>query len=108
MNRKGFTLIELIVTIALLGFVGVVLTTNIAQVINRQKINEEEQALELLEEAGCAYTISTCESGCTIEGITLIENGLIDEEINGISMEDYEVSVTYTSDGEKICSGVKK
>lgn len=109
MDKNGFTLIELIITIALLGFVGIVISTNILKVIERQKQSEEEQAIELMNEAGCTYSIisSTCEAGCSVDGEILINEGLIDEEINGINVDEYKV-VIYFNNGEKICEAVEK
>jgi len=109
MNKKGFTLIELIITIALIGFVGVVLSVNMVKVINNQKEEEEAKAVELIEEAGCAYaslSTSNCDSGCTISGETLVDNGLIDEKISNTIVADYSVSITYQN-GERICSASK-
>lgn len=106
MNKKGFTLIELIVTIALIGFVGIVLSINVVKIVNDTNKDNEEQAIKLVEEAACAYAVlstSNCEAGCTVSGQTLINEGLIDEEINGVTISTYSVGVSYI-DGERVCS----
>ena len=104
MNKKGFTLIELIVTIALIGFVGIILSINMIKTINDQDDKNEAKAKELVSEAACAYASmnSSCDSGCNISGTTLIDDGLIDEKINGIEISGYNVAVTYVN-GERIC-----
>lgn len=106
MNKKGFTLIELIVTIALIGFVGIVLSINVIKIVNDQNKKNEEQAKMLVEEAACAYAVlstSHCESGCIVSGQTLINEGLIDEEINGVTISLYSVNVSYIN-GERVCT----
>ena len=105
MNRKGFTLMELIVTIALIGFVGIVLSINMVKVINNQDEKNKERVKLLVEETACAYaglSTSNCDAGCEVAGTTLINEGLIEEEINGIAVKDYTVIVTYET-GERIC-----
>ena len=66
---------------------------------------EFEDFKTLVEEAACTYsTLSTvdCDSGCSIEGETLVLEGLIDEDVNGFYPKNYNVNVTIT-DGLKEC-----
>ena len=105
MKNDGFTLIEMIVTIALIGFVGIVVSMNMMKVIENQNIKQQEDFYSMMEEAACAYTgLSTtdCSTGCTITGTKLIEEGLIEEEVRGFMPKDYVVKISY-NDGEKVC-----
>lgn len=109
MNKNGFTLIELIITIALIGFVGVILSINVVKTINDQKEENTKNLESLIEETACGYaslSTSNCDTGCTITGETLINEGLIEEEGNGIAVIDYSVTVSY-QDGERICDATK-
>lgn len=100
MKNKGFTLIEMIVTIALLALVGVVVTTNVLKLINNQKDEKKEEVKLLIEEAACTYAI--LEDVTSVTGETLISEGFIDEVINGYEVSDYRVIIYYVN-GEKIC-----
>lgn len=102
MNKKGFTLIELIVTIGLLGLVGVVISVNMVNTINKQNEKKKQEAIELIEEAGCAYAVKeTTKTYVTGGGLATL--GYIESEINGIKVSDYVVRFTYV-DGERICT----
>lgn len=109
MKKSGFTLIEMIVTIALLAFVGIVVSMNVVKVVNNQNDNKRETVVSLIEEAACAYSgLSTadCEDGCNISLEDLLNEGLIDEEINGYSLlkcNANNVSVTIDNNGLKKC-----
>lgn len=105
MNKRGFTLIELIITIALLGTIGVIMSTNVINLIERQKDDKKVETKLLVEEAACAYAgLSTtpCERGCEINGYDLIDLGMLDEEINGYQTQGMIIKVKYI-DGEKTC-----
>ena len=103
MKDKGFTLIEMIITIALLALVGVVVSTNVLKIINNQKEEKKEEVKLLMEEAACTYAIlNNVNENKIIRGKILIEAGLIDEVINGYSVQDYDININYSS-GERIC-----
>lgn len=101
MKNKGFTLIEMIVTIALLGFVGIVLSMNMIKLINDQKEEKKAEVKTLIEEAACTYAIM--EDAYSVTGATLISEGLIDEIINGYEIKDYQVTITFYN-GERKCT----
>ena len=111
MKNRGFTLIEMIVTIALLAFVGVVVSMNVVKVVNNQNDNKKETVVTLIEEAACTYSglsTSACDNGCNISISTLLQEGLIDEKINGYTLskstcQSKSVSVTISAQGEKSC-----
>ena len=100
MKNKGFTLIEMVITIALLALVGVVVSTNVLKLINNQKEEKKEEVKLLMEEAACTYAILN--NATSVTGTTLIGEGLIDEVINGYNVSDYRVAI-YFVNNERIC-----
>lgn len=108
MKKNGFTLIELIVTIALLGMVGVVISVNLTNMTKKQNSDKEAEFKKIVEDAACAYvglSYVMCDetSGCDISGETLITKGLVDEKINGYSVNEVKVEVKFDN-GKKICT----
>lgn len=101
MKNKGFTLVEVIITIALLGFVGIIISMNLMKLIDDQKEDKKEEVKVLLEEAACTYAILYDDIN-SVTGETLVNNGYIDEVINGYKIEKYEVNISYDN-GERKC-----
>ncbi len=87
--KKGFTLIELIITIGLLAVIGTVISTNILGTLDKQQENTYNNFKETLENAACTYVESNeyiknngrCSksNGCTITISKLLEKGLIED-----------------------------
>ena len=104
MKKNGFTLAELIVTIALLGLVGIVLSMNMIKIINNQKEEKKEEFVELMEEAACAYVILSDANwnGTYVQGNILVSEGIIDEEVNGYKSANYDIEVNIV-DGKRSC-----
>ncbi len=106
MNNKGFTLVELIVTIGIMALVGVVIAANMTGMFAKEEDNSVEAFKKQLEDAACilserATYRNLCQSGCTINASELISNGLIDENIkdprNNTKIKDggYQVKITW-------------
>lgn len=121
MKKKGFTLIEVIVTIGLLVLVGVLIASNMSAVFSNQEEKNMEDFKKNLEEAACVYIDlsdlgikeekNKCKSntnGCLINTNVLINKGLLDEEYKnpqtGKSLKDhgYDIQIKYDY-GEKKC-----
>lgn len=86
MNKKGFTLVELLATIAILVLMSVIIGVNITSILRSTEKNEEEFDKKQIEKAACVYvdsdglcTSKNCDSNVTIK--ILIEKGLLDEEV---------------------------
>ncbi len=114
MNNKGFTLIEIIIVIAILGTLGVLITLNLSNTLNNAKDDECNSFVEEIERTACVYVgLSNKKIECTrekCEPVTLkllIEEGMIDEGINPCTKEDIDlndtVTVSWNDEGEKVC-----
>lgn len=119
MNKKGFTLIELIATIGLMVLMGIIIANNITSIFSKQEDADIENFKSTLESAACVYIDlsdpsikakkEVCKSsGCTVTTNVLIQNGLLDEKLknpyNKKKILGTEViSIKYIS-GEKTCT----
>lgn len=84
MNRKGFTLIELIATIALLAVIVVISFVSISAVIKQSKVNDCESLVKSIKSAAKEYVSDnrynfTSNAPLTITGETL--NGYLTSPI---------------------------
>ncbi len=119
MDKKGFTLIELVTTIGLMVLMGVIIVNNITALYSNQEEATYQDFRKQLENAACTYIDlsdneikqlkSTCRtSGCDVAVKTLIERGLLDEDVEDpwtgdiIGNEELHVHISYP-DKEKTC-----
>lgn len=103
MNKKGFTLVELMATIGLLAIMSLVIGVNITSILKSTKQNEEEFNKEQIEKAACVYYSSDSSEGLNKNNITvedLIKSGLLDETYKN---ENGKITITF-NDNEKKCS----
>lgn len=106
MNKKGFTLVELMATIGLLAIMSLVIGVNITSILKSTKQNEEEFNKEQIEKAACVYYSSDSSEGLNKNGSTnitvedLIKSGLLDETYKN---ENGKIIITF-NDNEKKCS----
>lgn len=111
MNNKGFTLIEILVVIALIASLGVIVTINLTKTLNDNEENNCNSFIKDVEDAACVYVGTHKEectsSGCFISLDKIIKEGLINTEIDACTKEEINkndtVEVTF-NDGEKICT----
>lgn len=127
MNKKGYTLVELIITIALLSLAATVIVINIQREESRQNNSINAQAIKEIENAACAaidslnafeltgYSRDYCKTnGCTVPLKKIISEGLIDEDKKfddeGTKIidikENYAINIKWTKNGiyyEKTC-----
>ena len=104
MNKKGFTLVELMATIGLLAIMSLVIGVNITSILKSTKQNEEEFNKEQIEKAACVYYSSEGLNKNGYPNITvenLIDSGLLDETYRNANGK---ITVYVTDDNEKKCS----
>ena len=132
MNKKGFTLIEIIAVVAILGLLGVLITVNLNKLLKDTDDKKCTEFISEVEEAACTYAsltkldsegnklydangnrILNCnrsDGSCTFSIEKLYEEGMIDSEVNSCNDEKLtnsngkKVIVSWDSrTGEKIC-----
>lgn len=119
MEKNGFTLIELIVTIGLMVLMGILIASNLSSVFSHQEDENFNEFKGRLEDAACIYIDlsdpeikakkSSCkQSACYVNTYTLILNGLLDEDeknpnTNTTITGSERIKIEYI-DGEKTCT----
>lgn len=117
-KRNGFTLIELIATIALMVLMGAIIVNNLNSLFSSREEEDVSDFKELLESAACTYIDlsdpqikqkkESCKtSGCTVTTSILITNSLLDEDLKnpmtGEKITGSEVIKISYPDHEKTC-----
>ncbi len=107
--KKGFTLIELIITIGLIAAVGTIVVANMSSTLSREQDTQYQMFVKKLENAACTYVElkvfqetygvnqkETCKnSSCTIKVKDLLDSGLIEEkDLKDPKIQDYISSNT--------------
>lgn len=108
MKNKGFTLIELIITITLVAIISLSVGVSVSGMLSRQKEKDAEELKKTIEEAACVYSEIEDSTATSVSLKTLIESGLLDKDLNNpITKEDLNenstVSITW-NDYEKTCT----
>ncbi len=117
--KKGFTLIELIITIGLIAIIGVVLVSNMSAVFTNQQDVQYENFKKTIENAACTYIDldigaslrDTClrNGSCYVRVSALLSAGYIEESdlVNPKTQSSISTStniqIRYT-DGIKSCT----
>lgn len=95
-NDNGFTLVELLVTVALLGALSLIVGLGVSNMLRHQKEKQFDDYTEQLEKAGCVYaehntlTASVCGSNaasCQIKFSALVTAGLIEKDLTNPSTQ---------------------
>lgn len=104
MNNKGFTLIELIATIALLGIIAVISFVSISGVIKKSKVNDCENLVMNIKSAVKEYVSDNrYSSGFDVSNIKVSDLNLSGSLVNPFTKEtltinDVIIEVTLRSD----------
>ena len=113
MKNKGFTLVELIITITLIAIISVSIGVSVTGLLSRQEDDQAEEFKKTISDAACVYAeLNNITTTDTITVQELIDAGLISRDLTNplndesIMDEKYLVSnVTITWDnGLKTCS----
>lgn len=80
-NKKGFTLVELIVVIAILAILAAVATVSITGIVNRSRINAMENDLQKYKEAYDVWITEVGTDGTAANFKTYVSSG--DYKISG-------------------------
>ncbi len=118
--KKGFTIVELIITIGLITLIGTVIVSNISSNLLREQEKQYEAFKKTLETAACVYIDrnvaksikATCKANrtCSIPVNDLLTNGLIEESdlkepLSGQSIPNTKlIVITYDTEGIKKCT----
>lgn len=114
-RRKGFTLVEMLMVVAIMGALGVVITISLTHTLQNTQQKKCDDFVTEVEDAACVYSgLSNKEIVCTrtncapIKLEILVKEGKVVSEVdactgNAIDLEE-TVTVTWDSNGEKICT----
>lgn len=120
MNKKGFTLVELVVVIGLIAILAIVIGTNMVGLQGKQNEKKFDSFKDNLESAACLYMnksdnlalkrscrANNNSSACIVTIEDLVEMSLIDEDIvdprtNEIADRNISVKVRFENN-EQIC-----
>ena len=114
MKNKGFTLIEILVVIAILGVAGTVITISLNTTLHNANQKRCDEFVRKIEDAACAYTsmskktVVCNRNNCApIKLSTLISEGFIEEETDVCTGNAIDANQTVTitwPNNEKICT----
>ena len=120
--KKGFTMIELIITIVLITILGLVIVMNMGSNLSKNQEKQYEEFKHTLENAACVYIDlnvaknlkNTCKTNktCQVSVSNLLSNGLIEEQdlkdptTNEKIAESTSIKITYNN-GKKECKYVE-
>ncbi len=85
-KNKGFTLVELLVTIGIIAVIGVVISVNIVGVVKKNNQQEYEDFKNKLTKSACAFadlsdTLKNCTNRCLVTVQELIDEGLLEKNM---------------------------
>ena len=119
-NKKGFTLIELIVVVAIMALLGTVITVSLTGTLQEANQDECDEFVREVEDAACVYSqLSNKKVICNrtdcapIKLSILVSEGMIESETDACTGEAIDlnqtVTITWDNTGEKKCeyNGVK-
>ena len=107
MKNKGFTLIELIVTITLIAIISVTIGVSVSGMLGRQDEKDAEDMKATIESAACVYVeVNNITGNTSVSLDELVKEGLLDKDLtNPLDNTTLSGSVDITwNNGEKTCN----
>lgn len=111
MKNKGFTLVELIITITLIAIISVSIGVSINGMLNRQEEEQAEEYAKKIADAACVYAeINDITTNYNVTIAELIAEGLLSNNLtNPVSdriITEYNDNIVYIewNNGEKTCN----
>ena len=112
MNKKGFTLVELLATIAILVLMSVIIGVNITSILRSTEKQNDDFDKKQIEKAACVYVDSTLNTSnkCGTKSGTCIDVTVNDLMLSGLLDDSYEsvkskpVTINWDTDGLKKCT----
>ncbi len=108
MNKKGFTLIEVLSSIALIGMIATIASINIVKIFDNKNNESKKNNENIITTAACVYIEleanknlkeECLNTSCEITTNDLINAGLLNEE----DIEKTETIKIYSDNNEKKC-----
>ena len=108
MNNKGFTLIEILACITIIGLIATIASTNITKIFTKKEETTNNVKENILTTAACLYIEldknkdlkETClKNGCDITTNDLLKAGLLEKE----DVSNLKVIHIYKENNEKKC-----
>ena len=109
MDKKGFTLIEVLSSITIMTIIATMVCINIEKTFSNSNTEKENNNKEIIESAACVYIElnknkelkNKCyQYGCDINTDSLIKEGLIDKEI----VNNFPIIHIEINNNEKKCT----
>lgn len=105
MNKKGMTLVEIILVVALLGLLAILISTNAVSMLNKEKDKKTTEVQNRILEACKTYcSLSAnkendqCKGTQSLSVESLYKDGLITEDdYNNIKKENSSITVSITN-----------
>ena len=91
MNKKGFTLIEVICVFALLGIIGVSMTFGLKGMIKNKNDNEQKEIQSKFKSACITYKSTENKSNCPLD--KLLKKGLITKDVYNKCKNEIECKI---------------
>jgi len=120
-RRNGFTLIEILMVVAIMGVIGIIITVSLTDTLKDVNQKKCDDFVTEIEEAACVYTslsnnvVNCTRSNCApIPLSILVSEGQIKSETDACTGGDIDlnktVTVSWDNNGEKTCvyNGVRK
>lgn len=86
-NKKGFTLIEVLAVISILSMIAIIVTISVESMLKKTDDSSNDIQRELIEAAAKEYSIDNCIDTCSVSINKLINEGYLEsDKVNNIDL----------------------